>query len=229
MRVLANKTWLIADTHFGHMNIIKFCARPFKDVAEMNAVITHNINSKVHRDDLLIVVGDYSFRPQDYLDNITCNNVVFLKGNHDADGLKAIKRANIKNWKVLDDSILELKVYLDPNDRTKKVYAILCHYPMLEWDKSRHGSYHFHGHCHYNLNEFEMPVALRMDIGVDANYRRDFSKFTNDPNPTSAARDITKLGPIKLIDAIDEVDKRVRIQRQLQWRSLQLSEMFTGS
>lgn len=27
---------------------------------------------------------------------------------------------------------------------------VLSHYPIIEWNKSYHGSYHFHGHTHRN-------------------------------------------------------------------------------
>jgi len=32
------KVFLTADTHFGHEKIVEYCARPFKDVSEMNQV-----------------------------------------------------------------------------------------------------------------------------------------------------------------------------------------------
>ncbi|MDF2435225.1 MAG: hypothetical protein JWP44_4856 [Mucilaginibacter sp.] len=37
MRKVAMPTiWLTSDTHYGHDNIIGYCARPYRTVAEMN-------------------------------------------------------------------------------------------------------------------------------------------------------------------------------------------------
>lgn len=55
-------TYFIADTHFGHANIIGSCHRPFKDVAEMNRTLIANWNARVADDDDVYVIGDFAFR-----------------------------------------------------------------------------------------------------------------------------------------------------------------------
>lgn len=44
--------------------------------------------------------------------------------------------------------------------------VVLCHFPMLVWDRSHHGAWQLHGHCHGTLPPD--PHARRMDVGVDA-------------------------------------------------------------
>ena len=39
--------WIIADTHIGHTNIIKYCGRPYNSVSEMNDDIIKKWNSKI--------------------------------------------------------------------------------------------------------------------------------------------------------------------------------------
>lgn len=41
------KVFVIADTHFDHANIIKYCNRPFASVQEMNKVMLKNWNNTV--------------------------------------------------------------------------------------------------------------------------------------------------------------------------------------
>ena len=58
-------TWVTADTHFGHENIIKHCGRPFQSANHMDAVLIENLWAKVGPQDTLWIVGDFAFgQPQ---------------------------------------------------------------------------------------------------------------------------------------------------------------------
>jgi calcineurin-like phosphoesterase family protein len=52
--------WLTADWHLGHANIIRYCDRPFRDVAHMNEELIVRHNEVVKPDDTVIDVGDFS-------------------------------------------------------------------------------------------------------------------------------------------------------------------------
>lgn len=39
--------FFIADSHFGHRNIVLYCGRPFKDAFEMHDVMVQNWNKTV--------------------------------------------------------------------------------------------------------------------------------------------------------------------------------------
>ena len=45
-------------------------------------------------------------------------------------------------------------------------HIVLCHYAMLVWNKSHHGSWMLHGHSHGTL---KYPFAAKiLDVGVDS-------------------------------------------------------------
>ena len=50
--------YFIADTHFGHENVIRFCSRPFSCAAEMDEALIENWNRRVRGHDTVYIVGD---------------------------------------------------------------------------------------------------------------------------------------------------------------------------
>lgn len=153
--------WFTSDTHWGHANVIRYSNRPYADAAEMNAALIDNWNSKVRPGDEVYHLGDLSFMDEDKTFNILTRlngQKHFIYGNHD----KAVKRsAKIQGCFVSVSTYHEL--YL--NYGALKVPVILCHYPMITWNKAHHGSLMLHGHCHGNLR---YPFSARiMDVGVD--------------------------------------------------------------
>ena len=50
-----SRIFVTSDTHFSHVNIIKYCNRPYASVEEMNNALIDNWNSVVKNDDLVIL------------------------------------------------------------------------------------------------------------------------------------------------------------------------------
>lgn len=78
--------FIISDTHFGHANIIKYCNRPFRDSAEMDAVMIERWNRVVGRDDDVLHLGDFAFKGTKNLKETVAKlngNKFIVRGNHD--------------------------------------------------------------------------------------------------------------------------------------------------
>ena len=80
------KIFELADTHFNHENIIKYCNRPFKDVNEMNETIIKRWNEVVQKEDTVYHLGDFGFGTKEQLQSIfnrLNGNKYLIMGNHD--------------------------------------------------------------------------------------------------------------------------------------------------
>ena len=130
-----SKIFFIADTHFGHENIIKYCDRPFRDVHEMNKILIENWNRKVRNEDKVFVLGDFMLGSALIIQHIVSNlrgNKVLILGNHDRHKSKAYLDAGFK------------EVYKHPilwNDR-----FLLSHEPKVHLDLG--SIYNIYGHIH---------------------------------------------------------------------------------
>jgi len=137
-----DNVWLTADHHFGHANIIKYSARPFTDVAEMNEFLIERWNELVSPGDRVFVLGDFSFSsPKRYLDRMRGKKVL-IQGNHDPPGTGPES--------------------LEISHGGRKF--ILSHYPLnvAVWN--------VHGHVHNNrLKEYPFlnRQTKKINVGVD--------------------------------------------------------------
>lgn len=155
------ETYFTSDLHLGHANIIRFQNRPFDSVEEMNDRIIQNYNSIVHKNDLVYILGDVTYKISVEESNKLIQRLkgrkVLIHGNHD-----------LKYDSHLFEDILDYKEF-----NQEKIKYVLMHYPLLEWNGSYKGrSIHLHGHIHaqygYNLKNRHDGI-LRYDVGVDAN------------------------------------------------------------
>ena len=51
-------------------------------------------------------------------------------------------------------------------------FIVMCHYPMLEWNKRLRGSWMLFGHEHGNINDWieqHIPNKCLLDVGIDTN------------------------------------------------------------
>jgi calcineurin-like phosphoesterase family protein len=147
-----------ADTHFGHRNIIKYCARPFESLAEHNETLIENWNSVVQPNDHVYHLGDVGFGSPDYLYRVLqrLNGKLYLiKGNHDD---SAIREPASQRFQFIKDVHV-----LKTQHKGKKVQLFLSHYAHRTWLRSNHGSIHLFGHSHGNMP----PHGLSFDVGVD--------------------------------------------------------------
>ena len=79
-------TWITADTHFGHKNIIEYCNRPFSTVEEMDEKLIRNWNNTVSKNDKVLFLGDFAFGSRERvieLGNMLNGRKTIVLGNHD--------------------------------------------------------------------------------------------------------------------------------------------------
>jgi len=166
--------WFTSDTHYYHANILKYCDRPYENVWKMNEELIHNYNDVVGDNDEVYHLGDFGFAQPGKLLEIVKRlkgKKYLLLGNHD----KQIRK-NLKEFKYYFEDISEYMeiTQQDSTIKEKKQKIIMCHYPILSWNKAHYGSWMLHGHCHSNIDHLNTDVR-RHDVGVDGNDYRPIS------------------------------------------------------
>jgi len=153
-----------SDTHFGHANVIRYSNRPFKDAREMDDEMIKRWNATVGNNDVVYHLGDFAFAQPDRIDVILRQlngHKHFLNGNHD----KTMRKLDLKQYFETVGDYREINVPDKDGPYHEKQMIVMCHYPMISWNKAHHGSWMLHGHCHHNL---KYPFRGRIvDVGVD--------------------------------------------------------------
>ncbi|MGD9900972.1 MAG: metallophosphoesterase [Spirochaetales bacterium] len=154
--------YYIADTHFGHKNIIRMCNRPFASIDEMNETLINNWNKKVKPTDTVYIIGDMFHHlnrdPSEILERLNGEKHLIL-GNHDPKWLRNYPQT-AKYFKTI--SRMEL---INVTAGT----ATLCHYPMFSFE----GKYLIYGHIHEKRQEplwsYTKDNEFMLNAGVDVN------------------------------------------------------------
>jgi len=112
--------YLISDLHLNHANIIKYCDRPFRDVAEMNAALIGNWNRVVKEDDTVFFLGDLAFGrdPLSWLEELN-GHIALIKGGHD--------RFNARRSLVLHSKGVDLLLIHNPKDVPEDWHGWVVH------------------------------------------------------------------------------------------------------
>ena len=147
-----SRIFFTSDTHFGHNNVIRFCNRPFANAYEMDVELTRRWNEVVNKDDTVYHLGDFAFRNKTHVSEYLAhlNGIIHLvTGGHDKKG----------TWKYFAsfDKVMQIKV--------GKQTIVLCHYPMVSWEKSHYGSWMLYGHTHGRIPYNKKLPSF--DIGTD--------------------------------------------------------------
>lgn len=159
MRFDPLKTWLTADLHLGHANIIKFLDRPFRnaagepDVDQMDQTLISNWNARVEDDHNVLVVGDFAYkchpRKLNGYFHALKGEKHLIPGNHDSGPTLKLP------WASPIHEILEIDI--------GDVHVVLCHYALRTWRGASKGALHCFGHSHGRLP----PAGNSIDVGVD--------------------------------------------------------------
>ena len=138
--------YYISDLHFYHdaLNHV-MDERGFRDEQDMNEFMIHQWNSRVRKNDEVVVLGDLSMEKWDKLKG----KIYLIQGNHDR---------FIKDKDFDASRFIWVRSYAEMHDNGRKI--ILSHYPVLCYNGqnrlSKHGNpktYMLHGHVHDTLDQ----------------------------------------------------------------------------
>lgn len=152
-----SKTWVAADHHFGHANILTFKRddgtplRPFSTLEEHDETLIANHNNVVGHEDRVYLLGDVCIRrPFRHLLGRLNGRLVLVKGNHDI--------FKIGDYLPYFDDIRAYVVQKD-KDGNK---VILSHIPIHSDSLGRFGT-NIHGHLHYQKIDDPQYVCVSME------------------------------------------------------------------
>lgn len=172
--------WFTADYHHGHEAIIRHADRPVS-VEDHDEWIVNEVHNKyIEKKDRVYMLGDISMAKRKeaeiFLGRLKGQKFMVL-GNHDRNIHNSPQFAKIAQMIDFQYKQFDLKLEIT-----------LCHYPMMSWNKSYHGSWSLYGHVHGRLKH----PYLGLDVGID-----------ND--------DIEKYRPINMLEVIEWMQEKDRL------------------
>jgi calcineurin-like phosphoesterase family protein len=180
-------TYYTSDLHFGHLNIIRFCDRPFPGVPAMDARLVQLWNETVTDDDTVWVLGDVALGSLDEsLAHIgrLAGRKILVPGNHDRcwEGDRALRKGDPEarerrraaaRERYLDAGFAEI------HDQPEQVVlgdqkVDLSHFPyegdshgadrFVEYRPVDRGGWVVHGHVHDTWRQRGRQINVGVDV-----------------------------------------------------------------
>lgn len=133
-------------------NVIRFDNRPFTSVEEMDSELIRRWNNKVTASDTVYILGDISWyndaKTTEIMNKLNGHKIL-IKGNHD--------RVHGQVRHCFDEITDYKEIKLDDN------HIVLCHYPIVFFNRHHYGSYMFYGHVH-NSHEWNMTENYKFEL-----------------------------------------------------------------
>jgi calcineurin-like phosphoesterase family protein len=153
-----SRIFFTSDTHWFHANIIGFSNRPFYDLSNMHEDMVKWWNQKVGPQDEVFHLGDVSFGNAEatkaIMDRLN-GRLRLVPGNHDKKPQRLIREGR--------DDLLLPPLYERTFGEQK---VVMCHFPLVTWNRAAHGAWMLHGHSHGTMDERNRQTR-RLDVGVD--------------------------------------------------------------
>lgn len=154
---MSGRTWVSADHHFGHANILTFKRedgtplRPFNSIEEHDNQIIDRHNALVADQDRCYLLGDVCINRRNIgILHRLKGRLVLVKGNHDI--------FKLKEYLPFFDDIRSYVVQKD-KDGNK---VILSHIPIYPDSIGRFGT-NIHGHLHYQSIDDPRYVCVSLE------------------------------------------------------------------
>jgi calcineurin-like phosphoesterase family protein len=166
-----------SDHHFGHANVIKYCARPFADVDEMNEALVANWNATVGPEDEVFYLGDFSLNKTALLEFAPRlqGRKHLIVGNHDhCHPVRCRSEAKQQTMRKMyydcgfETILLQLSIVLANRE------VVLHHMPYRgdhgsderypEWRPQDNGLFLLCGHVHEKFAERGRQINVGVDV-----------------------------------------------------------------
>lgn len=164
-----------SDLHYGHANIIKYCARPFPNVEEMNAGLIRGWNEVISTNDDVYFLGDLCLaksntKPIEELLDRLHGRIHWIKGNHDPSLTKLAQLASKMPQKlvwtglnmVLDYQGKQYFLTHKPIDSQPAMPTIAGHVHE-KWRAMQSGT----SLCEFKSNRVIVLSQAALNVGVD--------------------------------------------------------------
>jgi calcineurin-like phosphoesterase family protein len=171
-----HNTWVTADSHFGHDNIVGFCHRP----EDHEQVMIAEWRKEVPDDATVLHLGDLSYKGNARFKNLmapelTGERKLLVLGNHDRSPYKFYRDCGFKVVRPFGIEYGEFKTAVTwpaPGEATRPYVVSFNHYPWNERDDGvqPEGHIRVHGHIHnngYSRDEFVPLLRNHINVGVE--------------------------------------------------------------